>query len=75
MSSSGRLNCSGSSFSDLRPNFSRRSSLTMLSSRLLRLDRIRQSRLGFSKAGLQASVLFGQISVGHDRDHAQGPRR
>ncbi len=32
-SSSGRLNCSGSSFSDRGPNFSRRNSPTMLSSR------------------------------------------
>lgn len=36
----------------------------------LRLDRIRKRRLGFSEAGLQKRILFGQGCVGHDPDQA-----
>ena len=41
----------------------------------LRLDRIRQRRLGLGEAGLQKRVLFGQGGVGHGCDQAHGRDR
>jgi len=61
-SSSGRLNCSGSSFSDFRPNFSRRNSLTSLS-----------SRFRVSTASASAASVLGQ--GGPSVAHSHWPER
>jgi hypothetical protein len=64
------LNCSGSSFSDFDPNFSRRSSLTTLSSRLCASTASAKAasvsaRRAFKRAFSSARALSVMIGIMH----------